>query len=238
MFFSRYAPILKAGLFLLAVFSTTLPGAALANSSTAEGLIEKMLDRLGGRQNWANLRNTINGSKQNRALEPTVVYSVITMDFEQPRFRIDTTGENINLVRVINGDRSWRISWSGLVEDLPDVRMKDDILWYQAHIYRTIHRIANRDPKLTFKVLNEDQLEVYAGEDRLLWLRLDAKGEPLAFGFYQDEEGSLCGPWDIVKSGVRHPSWVSSGNGEWRAAIKALEFNVPLHSSTFERPSS
>jgi hypothetical protein len=45
-----------------------------------------MLQRLGGRAEWAQLRNTINGSQQNRTEEPTVVYAVITMDFQKPRF--------------------------------------------------------------------------------------------------------------------------------------------------------
>ena len=37
-----------------------------------------MLERLGGRSAWAGLKNTINSSQQNRAGEPTVVYTVIT----------------------------------------------------------------------------------------------------------------------------------------------------------------
>lgn len=41
------------------------------------------------------MRNTINGSQQNRAGEPTVVYAVITMDFERPRFRIETTAPSL-----------------------------------------------------------------------------------------------------------------------------------------------
>lgn len=77
------------------------------------------LDRLGGRAAWAGLRNTINGSQQNRADEPTVVYAVITMDFERPRFRIETTAQDLHLIRVIDGDNNWRLNRAGEIEDVP-----------------------------------------------------------------------------------------------------------------------
>ena len=69
-----------------------------------------------------------------------------------------------------------------------------------------------------------------------MWFRLDAKGEPYAFGTYDDEVGSLSGPWDVIKDGICHPRWISSSDGTWRAAVKSLEINVPIHDSTFQRP--
>ena len=92
-------------LFLVAVAALlTSPSTYAAEATEAEALAGKMLDVLGGRANWAGLRNTINGSQQNRASEPTVVYAVITMDFERPRFRIETTAQDLHLmkIRVVN----------------------------------------------------------------------------------------------------------------------------------------
>jgi hypothetical protein len=43
---------------------------------------------------------------------------------------------------------------------------------------------------------------------------------------------------DVVKDGVHHPRWISSSDGTWRAAVKALDVNVPLHASTFARPNN
>jgi len=77
--------------------------------AAAEKMAEQMLTAIGGRQAWAELKNTINGSQQNRAEEPTVVNAVITMDFEYPRFRIETTAQGLHLIRVINGDKHWRL---------------------------------------------------------------------------------------------------------------------------------
>jgi hypothetical protein len=219
-----------------ALLATAVQSTAFADAPEAEQLAEKMLDRLGGRSVWSNLKNTINGSTQNRKQEPTVVYSIITMDFESARFRIDTTAEDVNLVRVVNGESSWKIGWGGEVEDLPADRFQEEMRWYEAHVYRTIHRIAARDPLISLALADENRLEVYNGKTRLLWLKLDDKAEPYAFGFWNDDTGSLSGPWDVVKNGIHHPSWVSSADGTWRAAVKALEVNVPLHPSTFARP--
>jgi hypothetical protein len=62
-------------------------------------------------------------------------------------------------------------------------------------------------------------------------------GEPYAFGAWDDEVGGLSGPWDFIKDGIHHPRWVSNPEGTWRAAVKALDVNVPLHDSVFARPS-
>lgn len=174
---------------------------APVKAETGDAMAERMLERLGGKAVWASLKNTVNGSVQYRVEAPTEVYSVITMDFERPRLRIDTIAADLNLIRVINGTESWRISWTGLVEDLPESSFEADTKWYQAHIYRTLHRIANDDPALTFKQADTNLLEVHEGETRLIWFRLTSDAEPYAFGFWDDDQGSLCGPWSVERGG-------------------------------------
>ena len=202
----------------------------------AEAMAEQMLQAIGGRKAWASVRNTINGSQQNRVGEPTVVYAVITMDFEEPRFRIETTARDLHLVRVINGDNSWRLRRSGAIEDVPPDLFDEDQKWYAAHLYRTIHRVAARDPKISLRINEQQRLEIHADKSRLLWFELDARGEPYAFGSWDDEVGSLTGPWDFVQDGIHHPRWVSSADGTWRAAVKSLTINVPLSEQMFARP--
>jgi hypothetical protein len=208
----------RSGLFIALIAALLAsPLAHAQDTGGAEALADKMLDRLGGREAWAGLKNTINGSQQNRAGEPTVVYSVITMDFERPRFRIETTAQNLHLIRVIDGDDSWRLRMNGNIEGVPADRFDDEMRWYGAHLYRTIHRIAARDPALSLGLAEDGRLEVFAGEERIMWLRLDAKAEPYSFGFYDSEVGSLSGPWDFVRDGIHHPRWISSSDGTWRA---------------------
>lgn len=235
---SRIAPTTLA---VLTTFCLNAAPAAVgephSDQSPVEVVAEQMLQAIGGRLAWAELRNTINGSEQYRAVEPTTVYSVITIDFERPRLRIETTAEDLYLVRVINGESHWRMTRDGEIEDGRPDTVKADRRWYAAHLYRTLHRIASRDPTLRLQVSEDGRLEVHESDERLMWLRLDVEGEPYAFGVRDDEIGSLTGPWNFVRDGIHHPSWVSSHDGTWRAAVKALSVNVTLRDSIFDRPT-
>ena len=209
-----------------------------AEADQAGALAQRMLDRLGGSEAWAQLKNTVNGSQQNRAGDPTVVHAIISMDFERPRFRIETTAPGLYLLRVIDGpDNSWRIRRTGALEQVPPERYAEEMAWYQAHLYRTLHRIAAGDDALSLRMNTDGRLEVYTGDQRLVWFRLDAKAEPYAFGAYDNDLGSLTGPWDFVRDGIHHPRWVSSPDGTWRAMVKSLQVNVTLHDSLFTQPA-
>ncbi len=227
--------IRAAAMLLMAM--PLLTGQVAHADDAAEAMAERMLNAIGGREAWSELKNTINGSQQNRVGEPTVVYAVITMDFEQPRFRIETTAPDLHLIRVIDGNKSWRLRRNGNIEDVPPDLYADDMKWYAAHLYRTIHRLAARDPAISVRINEKNRLEVLADGERLLWFELDAKGEPYAFGSWDNEAGSLSGPWDFVQDGIHHPRWVSSADGTWRAAVRSLTINVPLSDPMFARPN-
>ena len=146
-----------------------------------------------------------------------------------------------------------------LVGDIVDGwRLRKSWYWPQAHndVVQKLLRKARKGTKLVYVPGNHDEfLREYTGRHfggvdvvqdmihetadgkRLLWFKLDAKGEPYAFGTYDDDVGSLSWPWDVVKDGIHHPRWTSNPEGTWRAALKALEINVPLHESMFARPA-
>jgi hypothetical protein len=202
-----------------------------------ETLAERMLAALGGRAAWAAASNTRNDSQQNRAGDPPVVRSVITMDFARPRFRIETTGPGLHLVRVIDGERSWRKTREGRIEAVPPELLADELRWYAGHVYRTIHRVARRDPALSLSVGQDGRLQVHEGNARIAWFKLDVRGEPYAFGAHADDVGTLSGPWDFEQDGLRQPMWVSNPDGTWRAMVKSLAVNVPLDAALFARPA-
>jgi hypothetical protein len=233
---ARVQRSILSGLILFTGLVVVDRTAVAENATAANATAERMLAALGGRDHWATLRNTINGSQQNRAGQPTVVYSVITMDFERPRFRIETTGKDIHAIRVIDGSGSWRQRLSGDIEDVPPDLFDGEMRWYGAHLYRTIHRIASRDPALSLAIDEEQRLLVNEDDKRIMWFRLDADGAPYQFGTYDDEAGTLLGPWDVEQGGIRHPAWVSNPAGTWRAAVRSLSVNVPLKDHMFARP--
>ncbi len=216
-----------------------LAHAAAVNASTpdADALSEKMLNAIGGRANWARVKNTVHDAQQFRAEAPLEVRGVISMDFERPRFRIDTTTPDFKVVRVIDGERDWRLTRDGKVAEVPAATRAEDLRWYAAHVYRTIARIARRDPAISLSVAADGRLQVLEGGKRIAWYRLNSAGEPYAYGAHDDEKGALCGPWKYEEDGIRHPVWTSSSDGTFRAAINSLQVNAPLPDALFARPA-
>jgi hypothetical protein len=228
--------VLRTLIAALAFATSTCALPATPPAADAEALAERMLAALGGRAAWAALKNTVNDSQQNRDGEPSQLRVVITMDFERPRFRIETRGDGLDIVRVIDGDRSWRVTRDGSVAPVPADTLAEDRRWYQGHIYRTLHRIAKRDPVLRLAVGKEGRLEVHEGEARIAWYALDRRGQPYRYGAHADDTGAIFGPWDADVNGIRHPVWVSRDDGKWRAMLKRLDVNVPLDDRRFAPP--
>ncbi len=220
----------------LCVAASLSPALAANAPADAEAVAERMLNALGGRVAWASATNTVNDSQQNWDGEPPVLRVVITMDFEQPRFRIETRGEKLHVVRVIDGDRHWRMTRDGSISPVPDDVLASDRRWYQGHIYRTLHRIAKRDPSIQLSVGKDGRLEVHESGKRIAWYQLDRSAHPYRYGAHDDETGSVFGPWEAQSSGIRHPVWVSRDHGLWRAMLKRFDVNVALNDSLFAPP--
>jgi hypothetical protein len=210
---------------------------AATPNETPEGAAERLLAALGGRAAWAALHSTLNDSQQYRTEEPVEVRAVIRMDFKRPRWRIETTAPGLRLIRAVDGDRSWRLSREGRIEALSDATLQGDTDWYAGHIYRTIHRMASRDPLLVLRRGADGRLEVHEAGRRVAWMRLTAAGEPYAYSGLGDGAGSICGPWTAVDQGIRHPAWTAVADGSWRSTLNRLQANVALLDADFRPPA-
>ena len=223
--------------FLFATALVLLAPSAPAAVPPEEMLAERMLVALGGRDAWARAKNTVNDSRQLWDGDPTELRVVITMDFERPRIRIDTTGRNLNLIRVLDGEKHWRLSREGTIEPVSEQTLAEDRKFWRGHVYRTLHRIAARDPAIRLSVGKEGRLEVHEGGTRIAWYALDRRSQPYLYGAHDDEVGSIFGPWEHEVAGIRHPVWVTRDSGKWRAMLTRLEVNVPLDDAIFAAPA-
>lgn len=205
-------------------------------SAAAEDRLESLLAAVGGRAAWAALTGTRNDSQQNRVDEPTVVRAVIHIDFTRPRVRIDTRAPGLRLARALDGERHWRLARDGTLGPIPEAVLRDDRRWYAGHVYRTLHRLAARDPALSVRDAAPRRLEVFEAGQRLAWFDLDSRGEPYVFGAHDDTQGAIFGPWAFEVQGVRHPVWVAQRDGSWRAWLRELELNPMWPPHLFSEP--
>jgi hypothetical protein len=226
--------ILTAGFTVFACLALD----AVASTSTPEAaaLADRMLAALGGRDAWARVKNTVNDSRQDWDGDPSELRVVITMDFEKPRMRIETRGKGLHLIRVVDGDKHWRLSREGTIEPVSAETLAIDRKFWAGHVYRTVHRIAARDPALVLKVGKDNRLEVFEGGARIAWYALDRSSAVYQYGAHDDETGGIFGPWEQEAAGIRHPVWVTRDGGKWRAMLKKLEVNVPLEDALFAKP--
>lgn len=220
-------------MFLHAVLGALLLWNPPETAGGAEQQVERLLEATGGRSAWAAVRSSRNEAMQYRPADPVVVRAIIHLDFEKPRFHIETLADSLRLVRVIDHEKHWRIDRQGAVVPVTNETLAADRRWYAAHVYRTIHRLAQRDPALTPRQAKDGRLEIVENAARLAWFKLDARGEPYAFGAHDDDAGTLCGPWTVSAGGIRHPAWTTSADGTFRAQIVRLSINPVLRDSMF-----
>jgi hypothetical protein len=148
-----------------------LAAAPAAADTAADSLAERMLSALGGREAWARAKSTVNDSRQDWDGEPPVLRVVITMDFERPRIRIETWGKDLHLIRVVDGDKHWRLSREGTIEPVSGQTVAVDRKFWAGHVYRTLHRVAARDPAISLAVGREGRLEVNVPLDESIFAR-------------------------------------------------------------------
>jgi hypothetical protein len=212
------------------------PSAAVAATvSDADLLAEHLLWGIGGRSAWASVTNTILYSDQYRQSDGTAVGAVSTIDYQRSRLRIDITGASLQQTRIMDseGDRNWRLDQQGRPVKVAEDPLARDLSRYTGHVYRTLQRIAVRDPKLRLATGRNGSLEVHEGGTRIAWYLVDARGEPYAMGAYDDNVGVICGPWELEKRGVRYPTWVSRPDGSWRATLKSLAVDTHIDEELF-----
>jgi hypothetical protein len=56
-----------------------------------------------------------------------------------------------------------------------------------------------------------------------MWFRLNRQGEPLEFGTWDNEQGTIFGPPIPRTDGIAIPSFSVRSRGDWRAIIKGIE---------------
>ncbi len=116
-------------------------------------------------------------------------------------------------------------------------RVADDLRWWEAHAYRNIGRLAKKDPALAPKLAADGRLGLYRPDGvRLMWYRLNAAGEPIAFGAWDNEAGTVFGPLAEREGGVRLPMWVASASGDFRVNILEAAALPAAPAADWEKP--
>lgn len=230
----RILPVLALLAGALAAQTVPPPSAAAAETRAR---VERFLSAMGGRAAWKEIKSvTVRAIHYDPALRHPYANAIFN-DFTQPRVRFEASGPELNSQRAIDHDRGWRVR-DGKSAMLTPQQLADDRAWWEANIYRTLTRLANDDPDLRAVAVGERRLEIYRADGkRLNWFELGLGGEPIRFGTWDNEDGTVFGP--LASAGaVRYPRWGANRTGTFRYEVTAFLPSGDQPVVSFDPPSS
>ena len=194
------------------------PGLAHAQADPARQAADRLVAAMGGADAWREAKGIRIAARhwERQLLEP--YDNLILMSLEEPRMRFEGDSATMKRRRAVVGERGWRVS-----ERSPLGPM-------------TAEQVAG-DLRLTPKLGADGRLELYRPDGmRLMWYRLNAAGEPVAYGQFDDERGSVLGPLAERGGGVRLPAWSTSADGGFRAMITEAAALPTTPEADYDKP--
>jgi len=183
---------------------------------------ERLLAALGGREAWARVNFVHVEAVHDQLNLRDPFTNRIWNDFTSPRVRIEAQNDAIDRRRVI-ADGVGSASRDGVKRPLLAEEVANETKWWEANIYRTLHRLALRDPELRAEAVGEYRLEIFLPDGRRLnWFLLNPRGEPHQFGTWDSEQGGAMGP-PASNGSVKYPAWGAMPDGSWRYVIRKFE---------------
>jgi len=189
------------------------------SAETGPERAERLLAALGGREAWAKITFVHVEAVHDQLNVRDPFTNKIWNDFSQPRVRIEAHNAALDRRRVI-AEGVGAASRDGVPRELTAQEVADETKWWEANIYRTLHRLAIGDPALTPKAVGDHRLEIFLADGRRLnWFILNQRGEPHLFGTWDNEQGGTMGP-PASNGTVKYPAWGAMPDGSWRYVIK------------------
>lgn len=210
----------------------------VAEVESAATLRDRLLAAIGGREAWARASGYHVQATHYLADQSAPFANRIWLDFKAPRVRIesDMAGGARQRAMDLSADPplAWRLGADG-PQALTPSEIDEDRAWWNGNIYRTLHRLATRDPEVTLERLADGRLQVIDGGEPLLWVRINRAGEPIAFamGGADAANATIFGPLRTY-GGLRFPSFSVRDQGRWRAVIDRFEVDPALAPERFQ----
>jgi len=201
--------------------------------SSGETRAEALLAAMGGREAWSRVAFVhVEAVHDDLDISESFV-NRIWNDLSEPRVRFTAENARFRRSHWIGGGAGARELESGTSTPLTEAQYASERAWWEANVYRTLQRIARRDPALGFRAVGGSRLEVLRPDGTVLnWFVLNQKGEPMLFGSGGDALGTAFGPLSAA-GGVRYPKWGARADGSWRYEIVRFEALSAVPAATF-----
>lgn len=213
-------PLRSSSLVVLAAFA----GGALADEPArlqgdpqAVAAVERMIERLGGREVWSRTRTLYveYDGWRTRPNEPVVERA--WRDLAEPRQHAEYQGRSFRTVFDLSPTQG-RIARDGKVELYDAVRHTATVERYPFGFYTSLHTFAVADPRIRLVWQEPDRVIVRTDDGRERgWWQIDTTGAPIRWGAGSGSEvvEYVYGPVRAFAT-VNFPAWGASTDGWWR----------------------
>jgi hypothetical protein len=206
-------------LLIVPLLIVALPalGQGLKGEPEAVTRAEEMIERIGGKELWSQLRSL---SLKQRFYVIEWRNSIIHqewIDFETPRLWVSMKNEQLNHLRVYDASGGWWLR-EGEFSRFSEEHLAMERGFWKRDMFRCFHLIASEDPGIELRMNGDDRLEVYESSgDPLCWFRLSPSSEPVLWGAAVEdyEIEFIFGPMKQFGN-IRVPSWGGDTDGSWR----------------------
>lgn len=215
---------------LCALFLSLTPAAsAEAEPDPGRAAADRLVAAMGGAEAWSRAHGLVIRARHWEQQLDGSYENLIQMSLDEPLMRFEGDSATMKRRRAIADGKGWRVSELSELSPMTPEQVADDLNWWEAHAYRNIGRLARKDPSITPRLAADGRLELYRPDgSRLMWYRLNLAGEPVAFGTWDNEQGSIFGPLIERGGGIKLPAWATSADGSFRAIlVEAAALSAP-----------
>ena len=202
------------------LLSLTPAASAEAEPDPGRAAADRLVAAMGGAEAWSRAHGLVIRARHWEAAFDAPYENLIQMSLDEPLMRFEGDSAAMRRRRAVADGKGWRVSELRELGPMTPEQVADDLNWWEAHAYRNIGRLARKDPSITPRLHTDGRLELYRPDgSRLMWYRLNAASEPIAFGVGDGEQGSIFGPLIDRGGGIKLPAWATSSDGSFRAIL-------------------
>lgn len=221
-----------------ALFLALLPNAlAEPDADPGRAAADRLVAAMGGAEAWSRAHGLVIRARHWETELAAPYDNLIQMSLDEPRMRFDGDNATMKRRRAVVHQKGWRVSEVRELGPMTAEQVAADLEWWEAHAYRNVGRLAQKDATLIPRLHADGRLELYRPDGvRLVWYRLNAAGEPVAFGAWDNERGSVFGPLVERGGGVKLPAWATSADGSFRAILVEAAALPAAPDADWEKP--
>ena len=214
---------------VFAIFVAAIPSAAaqrLKGDAEAVAAVDRMIDRLGGKDIWTGARTLYVEYYGWRTAPNEPVVERAWRDLQEPFQHVVFEGRSFETKFSMTPKASWLTRISGQQRFTSEEHAVNLEFW-NYDFYTIIRNLAAGDERITLK-MSADGRVLIVGPDGADWgwFQIDGTGQPIRWGA-PDGDGSLEYIYGPVKSfgNVNFPAWGTARDGFWRFEYVSIDIS-------------